>query len=138
MEDQMKRRDFIALFVVAAAISTCPAYAEKGVLPVVGYLGFDSAEKSTELLVALREGLRTMGFVENQNVAIEYRFAEGKYDRFHVEKAESLRPYAGIFPFSGDRERRPVSIHTAWRAFTKVRGNLGFRCECLRILASSP
>ncbi|MDA9496230.1 ABC transporter substrate-binding protein [Bradyrhizobium sp. CCBAU 11357] len=78
----MERRDFIALFVVAAATSMSPAYAEKGALPVVGYLGFDSAEKSTELLVAFREGLRTKGFVENQNVTIEYRFAEGKYDRF--------------------------------------------------------
>ena len=68
--------------MAAAAISICPAYAEKGALPVIGYLGFDSAEKSTELLVAFREGLRTLGFVENQNVAIEYHFAEGKYDRF--------------------------------------------------------
>ncbi|MBR1209329.1 ABC transporter substrate-binding protein [Bradyrhizobium sp. JYMT SZCCT0180] len=78
----MKRREFIAHCLIAAAISICPAYAEKRVLPVIGYLGFDSAEKSTELLVAFREGLRALGFVENQNVAIEYRFAEGKYDRF--------------------------------------------------------
>src|SRR2546421_7418860 len=84
MELRMNRRDFIALSVVAAAISICPAYSEKGALPVLGYLGFDSAEKSTELLVAFREGLQTMGFVENQNVAIEYRFADGKYDRFPV------------------------------------------------------
>ena len=54
----------------------------KGALPVIGYLGFDSAEKSTKLLVAFREGLRTFGLVEDQNIAIEYRFAEGKYDRF--------------------------------------------------------
>jgi ABC-type uncharacterized transport system substrate-binding protein len=79
----MKRREFIVLFGVAAAGFPRPACAEKkGVLPVVGYLGFDSAEKSTEQLVAFREGLHTRGFVESQNVAIEYRFAEGKYDRF--------------------------------------------------------
>ena len=78
----MKRREFIAHSLATAAISTCPGYAQDRVLPVVGYLGFDTAEKSTELLVAFREGLRTLGFVENQNVAIEYRFAEGKYDRF--------------------------------------------------------
>lgn len=78
----MKRRDFLALFTVAATIAPCAAYAEKGALPIVGYLGFDSAEKSKELLTAFRDGLRTKGFVENQNVAIEYRFAEGKYDRF--------------------------------------------------------
>ncbi|WP_194393625.1 ABC transporter substrate-binding protein [Bradyrhizobium sp. CCBAU 51765] len=65
-----------------AVILPCAAYAEKGTLPVVGYLGFDSAEKSKELLVSFRDGLRSRGFVENQNVAIEYRFAEGKYDRF--------------------------------------------------------
>jgi putative ABC transport system substrate-binding protein len=77
----MKRRAFIVLLGVAAAGWPRPACAQKGVLPAIGYLGFDSAEKSTELLVAFREGLR-MGFVENQNVAIQYRFAEGKYDRF--------------------------------------------------------
>ena len=78
----MNRREFTAHFVATAAFATCPAYAQKGVLPVVGYLGFDTAGKSAELLDAFRDGLRTLGFVENQNVAIEYRFAEGKYDRF--------------------------------------------------------
>ncbi|OSJ19843.1 hypothetical protein BST63_00950 [Bradyrhizobium canariense] len=78
----MKRRDLIALFIIATIVSPCAAYAETGTLPTIGYLGFDSADKSKELLVAFREGLRTHGFVEGQNVAIEYRFADGKYDRF--------------------------------------------------------
>jgi len=78
----MERRAFMAFFVGAAANSACPVYAQKGAHPVVGYLGFDSADKSTELLVAFREGLSKMGFIENENVAIEYRFADGKYDRF--------------------------------------------------------
>ncbi|UPJ63252.1 ABC transporter substrate-binding protein [Bradyrhizobium sp. 191] len=68
--------------MIAAIISPCAAYAQKGALSTIGYLGFDSAEKSKELLVAFRDGLRTRGFVEGQNVAIEYRFADGKYDRF--------------------------------------------------------
>jgi putative ABC transport system substrate-binding protein len=68
----MKPRGLIALFIVAAIISPCAAYAQKGALPTIGYLGFDSAEKSKELLVAFRDGLRTKGFVEGQNVAIEY------------------------------------------------------------------
>lgn len=78
----MRRRGLIALFIVAMIVSPGVAYAQKGALPTIGYLGFDSAEKSKELLVAFREGLRTRGFVEGQNVAIEYRFADGKYDRF--------------------------------------------------------
>lgn len=78
----MKRRELIALFMIAVAMSPCAIYAQKSPLPIVGYLGFDSADKSKELLVAFRGGLRAKGFVENQNVAIEYRFAEGKYDRF--------------------------------------------------------
>lgn len=78
----MKRRHLIALFLIATIISPCAAYAEKGTLPTIGYLGFDTADKSKELLVAFRDGLRTNGFVEGQNVAIEYRFADGKYDRF--------------------------------------------------------
>lgn len=78
----MRRREFIALFMVAATLLPCAAYAEGRALPVIGYLGFDSAEKSKDLLIAFRDALRTKGFVEGQNVAIEYRFADGKYDRF--------------------------------------------------------
>jgi putative tryptophan/tyrosine transport system substrate-binding protein len=78
----MKRRQFLALIGAAAVGWPRPSSAERAAVPVIGYLGFDTAEKSKELLVAFREGLRTLGFVEDQNVAIEYRFAEGKYDRY--------------------------------------------------------
>src|SRR6266481_4923307 len=46
---------------------------------------------------------------------IGYRSPGSVFVHFHGENAESLWAHAGIFPFSGDRDRRPVSIHTAWR-----------------------
>jgi hypothetical protein len=58
MEDRMKRREFLALICAAAAGWPRLSRAEKNTLQVIGYLGFDTAEKSTELLVAFRGGLR--------------------------------------------------------------------------------
>ncbi|WP_172785042.1 MULTISPECIES: hypothetical protein [Bradyrhizobium] len=78
----MKLRFLITLFMLAEITSPCIASAEKADFPTIGYLGFDSGDKSKELLAAFRDGLRTKGFIEGQNVAIEYRFAEGKYIGF--------------------------------------------------------
>lgn len=78
----MRRREFTTLLMAATSLLPSAAHAAGRALPVIGYLGFDTAEKSRELLIAFRDTLRTNGFIEGQNVTIEYRFAEGKYDRF--------------------------------------------------------
>ena len=92
----MKLRSLITLFMLAAINAPGVAYADKAALPTIGYLGFDSADKSKELLAAFRDGLRTKGFVEGQNVAIEYRFAEGKYDRFPELIASLIQSHVRI------------------------------------------
>jgi putative ABC transport system substrate-binding protein len=78
----MRRRDFIK--VVAGSAITWPvtARAQQPTMPVVGYLGATTSTERPERLRAFRRGLGETGFTEGQNVSIEYRWAEGHYDRF--------------------------------------------------------
>ena len=82
----MKRRDFIAGIGIAAAWPLV-AQAEKS-LPVVGFLGSESPARTESLLRYFRQGLSELGFVEGQNVAIEYRWAEGRNDRLPALAAD--------------------------------------------------
>jgi putative ABC transport system substrate-binding protein len=78
----MRRREFIALIGCAASaplLRPLPASAEQG--PVIGYLGASSRNNDVRTLLAMREGLKESGFVEGQNVTVDYRWAEGRYDR---------------------------------------------------------
>ena len=87
----MKRRDFITLLGGAAAIWPLAARAQQEVKPVIGYIGFGALDNSVLYLAAFRKGLGDAGFVEGQNVAIEYRWLEGRYDRMPEVTAELAR-----------------------------------------------
>jgi putative tryptophan/tyrosine transport system substrate-binding protein len=76
----MRRRDFITALGGAAAW-TLPAGAQPSPMPVIGYLGPESPEPYASRLGAFRNGLAETGYVEGRNVAIEFRWAEGRYDR---------------------------------------------------------
>jgi putative tryptophan/tyrosine transport system substrate-binding protein len=75
-----RRREFIALLVGTAAWPLA-ARAQQATMPVVGFLNQESAEMISHLVTGFRKGLSETGFAENQNVAIEYRWAEGRYER---------------------------------------------------------
>jgi putative tryptophan/tyrosine transport system substrate-binding protein len=93
---QLNRREFIAL-VGGVAAWPLVAHAQQPAMPVIGFLSARAPGDDPQLLTAFRQGLKDAGFVEGQNVAIEYRWAEGHYDRLPALAAELVRrQVAGI------------------------------------------
>ena len=77
----MKRREFITLLGGAAASWLRVAHAQQPAMPVVGFMHILSAENVPHFVPAFRQGLKEQGFVEGQNLVVEYRWAHGQYNR---------------------------------------------------------
>jgi putative ABC transport system substrate-binding protein len=98
--DQLKRRNFITLLGGAAAWPFA-ADAQPRTTPMVGYLSGGAPGAFTAFLAAFRQGLAQTGYVEGQNVAIEYRWAEGHYDRLPALAADLVDRKADLIVASG-------------------------------------
>ena len=92
----MRRREFIRLFGGAAAGWPLAVRAQQPTMPVVGFLRSTSLTDSTQFVTSFRQGLKEAGFVEPQNVAIEFRYAEGRGDRLPALVADLIHKPAAV------------------------------------------
>ena len=97
----MRRREFITLLSGAAATWSFAAHAQQPVMPVIGYLHSGSAGPYAHLVAAFQQGLKETGTVEGSNVAIEYRWAEGRYDRLPALAADLVGRHVALLVAQG-------------------------------------
>ena len=114
--DCMKRRVFIALVGGVVAWPGPPMNAHQPSTPIVGFMSYRSSEESAHLVAAFHQGLQELGFIEGQNVTIEYRWAHGDYSRPPALAAELVAQRVDVLVAVG----RGVSVSAAKAATSTI------------------
>ena len=112
----MRRREVITMLGSAAATLPLATRAEQPAVPVIGFLDSRSPEGLTDRLRGYRQGLKEAGFAERENVAIEYRWAEGQFDRLPALAADLVRRQVAVIVASGG----PAVVSTVKAATTTI------------------
>src|SRR5262249_61234723 len=95
----MRRRDFIKVIVSSVAAWPLAARAPRAAMPVIGFLHSQSPEAYAEMMRGFRQGLKDSGYIEGENLAIEYRWANNEMERLPALATDLDRPgVAGIAP----------------------------------------
>ena len=125
----MRRRDFIRVLAVSAAGWPMAAPAQQPVMPIIGFLNGGSSDGYVASVAGFREGLKEGGYVDGQNVKIEYRWAQRQYDRLPELAIDLARHRVAAIAATGSLSAavaaRGLSYRAAWGLLRTYEHRLG-------------